>query len=318
MQSGTLGGRDFCLEAKQPSIGASSEQKWLATTNRVQSERNTPSGPMNDDTIDYRAAEAFLRARKSSLIKLGVTLDRKFFEWCSLSGFGAVEIMALFPQSSEKKREQLPYRCELACPTCHIWFNKDFPKSMLRELIGLYKRGPSRRCDLYRFNCAACERKRDEEHAARLANPNAGREALEAWKKREMDEARARTPEFIKTYLVPGIRWNTSIPRHDLYPRLRSAKLDDDMVAEAIRGMPPDAFYNTPYWAAVAAEVVARTKGRCSVCPATEKLNLIYRTMDYFGYEHTEQGIREILCLCPSCERTYVFQRRVGPLTGLN
>ena len=274
---------------------------------------------MSDHAIDYRAAEVFLDARRTPFIQRGATLDREFFQWCASSNFGAVEILALFPSSGVKKKEQLPYVCELICPACRVWFTKPFPKSLIREIIILYKRGRLRRpTDEYDFQCPACEAKREAEDAAWRADPHAHERSLEAWRQRERDEATARTPAFIKFYLVPGARWNTDIPREDLYLRLRANRLDDDMVAEAIRRMPEDTFYDTPYWAAVAAEVFTRTKGRCSVCPATEDLHLLYRTMDHHGYEHTERGLGEILCLCGACQRTYVFQRRVGPLTGLN
>lgn len=274
---------------------------------------------MSNNSIDYRAAEAFLKARRAPFIRLGATLDREFFQWCVASGFGAVEILALFPPSGEKKKEQLPYPCELTCPTCRVWFTKPYPKSLIREIIVLYKRGRLRRpTDAYDFECPACEAKREAEDAAFRADPHAHKKSLEAWRQRERDEATARTPAFIKSYLTPGVRWNTEIPRDDLYRRLCGVRLNDDMVAETIHGMSDEAFHSTPYWEAVAAEVFSRTKGRCSVCPATKDLHLLYRTMDHHGYEHTERGLGEILCLCGVCQRTYIFQKKVGPLTGLN
>lgn len=88
---------------------------------------------------------------------------------------------------------------------------------------------------------------------------------------------------------------------------MTSEVVDSEMVSLAIAKIPREVFFKTPYWIAACGEALRRAAGRCSQCGRTEKLSIRLRREEWRGSIHTEQGLREILCVCERCKNTHIL-----------
>jgi hypothetical protein len=254
-------------------------------------------------TADYHAAEAILNSTRSAFFQPGTKFDRTFFEWCRTIEFGMVEIMSLFPKVKGKAR--IRYTCEVQCPRCNTWRVEECGRERMRQLISLVKSGADSRYGL-RFYCAACEKVADEASKPASA-PNHHDKSLLKLAANEAEKARRRTPEFIAVFLDPSRSWNAEISDENRFRRMTHEPVDSSMLFEAIRQMPLEVFVNTPYWIAVRGEALRRAGGKCSLCGTSGRLTIRFRQPGFQGSLHTEEGMREMLCLCERCKNTHVL-----------
>jgi hypothetical protein len=266
------------------------------------------------EPVDLSAAETFLETRRTSFIKAGAILDRSFFQWCRSSEYGAVEILSLFPKGGNKA-DKVKYCCEIQCPTCKEWRVESRGKVFVSELISAMKprKGRQARRAEYRawdFECPVCAKARVEERE-RSYDPDHLKRFSQQLREEAQQKARERTPAFIENYLHPRRRWNDDMSAERRFATMIREELENEAVAAAVREMPREAFQRTPYWVAVSGEALRRADGKCSICGRNEPLSLHYRTHDRHGYEHTEDGLREILCLCQRCKNTHVLKTEV-------
>jgi len=103
--------------------------------------------------------------------------------------------------------------------------------------------------------------------------------------------------DFINRYLNPSFTGNIlrfediSIP-------------DEDWAASRIRELPYMEFLRTPYWRAIAEEVKRRSGFKCSKCSSTERLEAHHYSYRHHGYEHSEEGMSDLISLCSNCHAT--------------
>ena len=123
----------------------------------------------------------------------------------------------------------------------------------------------------------------------------------------QQEEARQRTPAFIENYLDPRRAWNSEMPQEKRFSSMTCNLLDGDLLATAINNMMKEDFLRTPYWVAVHDEAIRRAGNKCSLCALPSQLTVQYRSSPRLGYQHTEEGLREILCLCKRCKATHLL-----------
>ena len=260
---------------------------------------------MSDESIDYQAAEAVLRATRTPVIKPGAKLDRAFSDWCRTVEFGATQIMSLFPKAAETAAAKIRYQCELQCPTCEVWRIQDYGKGSVRDLVSVSKRGHSYR-DATDFDCEGCQKAKVEE-CKRSYDPDATKKWMQKHAEEQQEAARQRTPTFIESYLDPSRKWNPEMTQDLRFQLLTLERLDGDLLTAAINNMTEEDFLRTPYWIAVHGEAIRRAGNKCSLCALPGQLTVQYRSSPRFGYQHTEEGLREILCLCQRCKSTHLL-----------
>jgi hypothetical protein len=258
---------------------------------------------MQETPIDYRAAEAVLMASRTSVIPAGAWLDKEFFDWCRQSEFGLVEIMSLFPK---KGHAGIRYPCDVRCPTCERWRVQEYAKETIQKLISAVKSTEPNR-EPWRFECAACNEARERERE-RAYESGRSHQAFEALREEEREKARKNTPRFVEKFLNLANQWPAEMTQAHRFLAITHEPADFDLLSVAIRNMPQDAFERTPYWKAVADEAVQRAGGKCSICAGGGLLALHQRTPQKLGQQHTEEGLREILCLCERCRNTHILK----------
>ena len=245
------------------------------------------------------------------MIKAGARLDRHFFAWCESVDYGVSEILALFPKAGESS-EKIRYSCELLCPTCKTWREKKLGRSGVQKWISYYRSAKAKSSySIWEFECEGCEAAREEERR-RSFDPDSTKKYLARLRQEEIEKARQRTPAFVGMYLKPGWVWKPEIPEDQRFPMMTREPVDDDAVAAAVRSMSKRDFLHSMYWQAVHSELMRRADGKCTICAQTEPLKICYRSYEKHGYEHTEDGLKEILCLCERCHNTYFLKTDVS------
>jgi len=261
---------------------------------------------MQNQPIDYSAAEAVLRAKRQSVIVPGTTLDRAFFDWCARVEFGMVEIMSLFPKGNGEAAKNR-YPTEFQCPTCQQWRLEAIGKKAVSNLISAAKSGELSWRHTWEFNCDACTRA-EKEAREKAYDPDHLKKFDAQIKSEQREKARQRTPQFIECYLDPKRRWNSEVSVEQRFWNMTREQVDGEMLGTAIRSLAEGEFWKTPYWTAIHGEAMRRAGNKCSICTRTEGLRIYHRGEQKLGFQHTEEGMREHLCLCERCRNTHMLK----------
>jgi hypothetical protein len=258
---------------------------------------------VNSKPVDIEAAEAILKARTASLIKPGDRLDQSFFDWCKTTQFALQDILSLFVKTDG---ERAYYECQCLCLKCGKSQERSWSKSDVRDFIAAVRRRKKHRLLEMKFDCDDCQAEEREERKRQISHaPEARAEILKQEREARRAIAVANTELFFsKGFLVVGQQWNPEFPAEQRFPAMIKGPVADDMIAAAISELSAEDFWHTPYWAAVETEVRRQAEGRCSLCASSGPLQIHFRTKERHGYEHTEQGLRDILCLCRRCRET--------------
>jgi hypothetical protein len=283
----------------QLTCGVSLAHAFFKLETRRQAAQRTKSRRMGQESIDYHAAEAILNSKRIAFFQPGTRLDRIFLEWCKTVDYGMAEIMSLFPELRVKDR--LRCTCEVQCPRCKTWREEEYGRDMLSQLISFAKSGPDWPY-AERFYCTLCLTTAD-----RAKKRPSDRRNLNKRSAKQAEKAHKHTSEFLAKFLDPNISWNTEIPDANRFQQVTNEPVDESMLSKAIRQMRLEAFVNTPYWIAVRGEALRRAGGKCTLCGTLGKLTLRFRRPEWRGAVHTEEGLREILCLCGRCKNTHVL-----------
>lgn len=256
------------------------------------------------DGVDLQAAELLLRAKRQPLISPGTYLTREFFEWCSTSGFGLVEILSLFAKtgSSIPASEKIGYVCDVQCPTCKTWRVQRLPKKRVQDVISLIK-GASDHYKRSQFICAPCKAIEQAEYKLKQI------QYVEDCRNRKAQ----RTESYIENYLDPAKIWRDTCPESARFQIIAGVFPDMARVAAAIVVLPYQDFLRTPYWKAVAYEVKRQAGFKCSICSGVDHPAAHHRSYHLHGYEHTDEGLKELICLCQKCHATYHYKLPLPP-----
>lgn len=75
--------------------------------------------------------------------------------------------------------------------------------------------------------------------------------------------------------------------------------------AHVLEGLPYQDFLQTSYWKAVSRHIKKLAGFSCQICCSTEKLSTHHRSYRHHGWEHSEVGLADLVCLCDSCHKTH-------------
>lgn len=214
-----------------------------------------------------------------------------------------VEIMSLFQKARDNER--IRYTCDIQCPICKEWRVEECGRQKVSQVISSVKSGEEIRCQ-WRFFCAACKKAEDEARE-RAYDPNHLEKVMHQLKTEEGEKARLRTPVFIETFLDTRRTWNAEVSDARRFETMTREPIDHAMLSTAICQMTSEVFFRTPYWIAVRGEALRRAGGTCSQCGSSTPLTVRVRKPGWKGVAHTEEGLREILCLCERCKNTHML-----------
>lgn len=91
----------------------------------------------------------------------------------------------------------------------------------------------------------------------------------------------------------------------DISKNISRQNFDNNKVAAAIKSLPYKIFLQTLYWKAVSYEAKRKARFCCHVCSSNKNLSTHHRTYESHGYEHTYDGMKDLVVLCKDCHEKF-------------
>ena len=124
---------------------------------------------------------------------------------------------------------------------------------------------------------------------------------------RQADKRKKEAEENMAALLDPNIYWPNDWPiqkRIDLLYDSAAYMYSYD-IADRIKSLPYSDFLKTPYWKAIASKKRIEQGQRCGICNSDGILSVHHRSYSLHGYEHTKDGLRDLIALCETCHSTH-------------
>lgn len=218
----------------------------------------------------------------------------------ALSKFPSQRVMQFFEKATDIVAPTFLVTFE--CHQCRVAVTQGMGKSKIEKLLQscrtelLPPKTNKRGRTVERPLCAGCQ---SEVHRAER---EARRNQSEQW----ADKVEMRRKHFCENYLDPERAWNKSTPHIQRWNAIESGTRFD--VSAEIKALEYSEFLKTPFWKAVAWRVKKRAGFRCQTCGTSSGLDAHHRSYELHGYEHTYEGMKELIALCRECHVKFHFE----------
>lgn len=250
---------------------------------------------MNQELIDRSLA--YVEALRSFPISVGMEFDHETLVALSTRLPKNKDIRALFPILDGLP---LDFDCEIQCDRCSTLKKTTLRKTQLIAYMECLRRIHEGKHSINCQTVATCnECKEAEINKAKQKQENQRINFLANYGKEREENTNSLIEYFLMVDGMPkdGSDWKSiGIQMNRLI-----MMCDVNMLAEAICELEYGEFLRTPYWKVVAYEVKKKHKFRCVMCDSNHRLQVHHKNYTMHGYEHTQEGMRSLTCVCDNC-----------------